>query len=89
MQATSSPNARRGFAFALAAYASWGVFPLYFRALRAVDAPEILAHRVAWSAVFLAAVVTAQRRWKEYARAFGSLRSVGTYALSTALVTVN
>jgi chloramphenicol-sensitive protein RarD len=87
--ATSSPNARRGFAFALAAYAAWGVFPLYFRALRAVDAPEILAHRVAWSAVFLAALVTAQRRWKEYARAFGSLRSVGIYALSTALVTIN
>jgi chloramphenicol-sensitive protein RarD len=83
------PSARRGFGFALAAYLAWGVFPIYFKALRAVDAPEILAHRVAWSAVFLALLVTLQRRWTEYGRAFGSFRSVGIYALSTALVTVN
>jgi chloramphenicol-sensitive protein RarD len=85
----SALRSRRGFAYALAAYGAWGVFPLYFKAIRAVDAPEILAHRVAWSAVFLAALVTVQRRWKEYARAFGSLRSVGIYALSTAFVTIN
>ena len=89
MEAPPSPSARRGFAFALAAYLFWGVFPLYFKALRAVDAPEILAHRVVWSAVFLAVLVTLQRRWREYARAFGSRRSVGIYALSTTLVTVN
>jgi chloramphenicol-sensitive protein RarD len=57
--------------------------------LRAVDAPEILAHRVAWSAVFLAALVTVQRRWNEFTRAFHSLRSVAIYALSTTLVTIN
>ena len=89
MEAPPSPTARRGFGFALAAYLFWGVFPLYFKALRAVDAPEILAHRVVWSAVFLAGLVTLQRRWKEYARAFGSRRSVGIYALSTTLVTIN
>ena len=89
MQAPSSPDARRGLVYAFAAYGAWGVFPLYFKALRAVDAPEILAHRVAWSAVFLAGVVTVQRRWKEFVRAFGTLRSVGTYALSTAFVTTN
>jgi len=89
LEAPPSPSARRGFAFALAAYLFWGVFPLYFKALRAVDAPEILAHRVVWSAAFLAVLVTLQRRWKEYARAFGSRRSVGIYALSTTLVTIN
>ncbi len=75
--------------YAFGAYGAWGVFPLYFKALRAVDAPEILAHRVAWSAVFLAALVTAQGRWREYARAFGSWRSVGIYTLSTTFVTIN
>jgi chloramphenicol-sensitive protein RarD len=83
------PNARRGFVYALAAYGAWGVFPLYFKAIHAVDAPEILAHRVAWSAVFLAAVVTVQRRWGEVARAFGSPRSVAIYTLSMAFVTTN
>jgi chloramphenicol-sensitive protein RarD len=75
--------------YAFAAYGAWGAFPIYFRALRAVDAPEILAHRVAWSAVFLAVLVTVQRRWKEFGLAFGSARGVAIYALSTALVTTN
>jgi len=89
VQAPSPPDARHGFAYAFAAYAAWGVFPLYFKALHGIDAPEILAHRVAWSAVFLAALVSAQGRWKEYARAFRSVRSIAIYALSTALVTTN
>jgi chloramphenicol-sensitive protein RarD len=80
---------RRGFLFALAAYGAWGLFPLYFKAIRGVDAPEILAHRVAWSAIFLAVLVTTQRRWTQYASAFRSLRTVSVYALSTALVTTN
>src|SRR5262245_9714431 len=89
MNEASPSNARRGVVYALAAYGVWGVFPPYFKALRGVAAPEILAHRVAWSAVFLAVLVTAQRRLGEYARAFRSWRSVGVYALSTALVTSN
>jgi chloramphenicol-sensitive protein RarD len=89
MNEASPSSARRGFVYALAAYGVWGVFPPYFKALRSVAAPEILAHRVAWSAAFLAVLVTVQRRWSEYARAFGSWRSVGIYALSTALVTTN
>jgi chloramphenicol-sensitive protein RarD len=87
--APSPKAARQGIGYALAAYLSWGIFPIYFKTLRAVGAVEILAHRVAWSAVFLAAMVTAQRRWSEYRRAFQSLRSVATYALSTCFVTTN
>jgi chloramphenicol-sensitive protein RarD len=78
-----------GFGYALAAYAAWGVFPLYFRALKRVPPLEILAHRVLWSALLLAGVVAAQRRGGEYRAAFRSARSVGVYALSTTLVTCN
>ena len=84
---TQSPRA--GFFFALAAYTAWGAFPVYFRALRAVSPLEILAHRVFWSALLLAALVTWARRWPEYRAAFGTSRKVGTYALSAALVTTN
>lgn len=80
---------RSGLGYALAAYSSWGLFPLYFRALRRVPAPEILAHRVLWSALFLAALVGARGRLGEYRRAFASARSVATYALSTALISCN
>jgi chloramphenicol-sensitive protein RarD len=78
-----------GLAPALAAYLSWGVFPLYFKALRRVPALEILAHRVVWSTVFLAALVLARGRAAEWRHAFRSPRRLGIYALSTALVTCN
>ena len=84
-----SRSPRTGFAFALAAYLAWGVFPLYFKALKQVPPPEILAHRVVWSAVFLALLVTATRRWREVAAALRPARRIGVYALSTTLVTTN
>lgn len=34
----------------------WGLFPLYFRALQHVPASQILAHRLVWSFVVLAAI---------------------------------
>jgi len=52
-----------GVAAAASAYLIWGLFPLYFHALQGVPAGEVLAHRVAWSALFMAALVTALRRW--------------------------
>ncbi len=36
----------------LAAYVSWGLFPLYFTLLASVGAVEIVAHRIAWSVLF-------------------------------------
>lgn len=47
----------RGLAFALAAYGSWGLLPIYFKALSGVPAVEILAHRVVWSVLLLAALL--------------------------------
>ena len=64
-QAPAKPEAdkerRNGILLSAAAYAIWGAFPLYFKALEPPPL-EVLAHRVVWSAVFLALVVLAQRR---------------------------
>lgn len=35
----------------LAAYILWGLFPLYFKVLQSIPAPEIIVHRVLWSAL--------------------------------------
>jgi len=53
---TTQPNAPavgRGYAAALAAFAIWGVFPIYLIGLRDVSATQITAHRIVWSVVFL------------------------------------
>ena len=39
-----------GIVYAALAFVWWGLFPLYFRIVTTVPAPEILAHRVVDSA---------------------------------------
>ena len=40
--------------FGTAAYALWGLFPLYWPLLEPAGAVEILAHRIVWSALTMA-----------------------------------
>jgi chloramphenicol-sensitive protein RarD len=45
--------ANKGFAPAAAAFALWGLFPLYFHPLHEVSALQVIAHRVVWSCLFV------------------------------------
>jgi len=42
---------------AVATYAMWGVFPIYWKQVAGIGALHILCHRVLWSAVFLLVVL--------------------------------
>ena len=57
MNAEASRLDRRGIAYALSAYATWGLFPLYYLWLQHVSAPQLLAHRIVWSCLALGVVV--------------------------------
>ena len=46
---------RLGYLYGFGAYLIWGFFPIYFKLLRPAGPVEILAHRVVWSVVFVAA----------------------------------
>jgi chloramphenicol-sensitive protein RarD len=63
----TSPPAR-GFASSIAAFVTWGLFPLYLLGLRQVSAMQITAHRVAWSCVFVLG-------WLALRRELGQLRA--------------
>ncbi|MDR7331347.1 EamA family transporter RarD [Roseateles asaccharophilus] len=54
-----------GVFYALGAYLSWGLFPLYFRQIAAIPSLQIVAHRTLWSLVFVAGVllVTGHLKW--------------------------
>jgi chloramphenicol-sensitive protein RarD len=54
---------RLGVLSGLAAYALWGLFPLYFPLLEPAGGVEIVAHRVLWSLLFVALLLTVVRRW--------------------------
>jgi chloramphenicol-sensitive protein RarD len=58
-----------GFVYALLAYAAWGVFPIYFKALPWVPADQVLAHRILWSVVLLAVATPLLGRWGAARRA--------------------
>jgi chloramphenicol-sensitive protein RarD len=43
----------RGLAAAVAAFSVWGLFPIYLHPLSGVSALQVIAHRIAWSCLFL------------------------------------
>ena len=80
-------NHRTGLAAGVSAYLLWGLFPLYWPLLEPAAAIEILAHRIAWSLVFVAGLLalTAGFAW---VRGLGRRRA-GLLTLAAVLVTVN
>lgn len=87
-----SPSTRqeraRGLVLALAAYLSWGLFPVYFKALREVPALEVLAHRVLWSALLLAALLARRGDAAGFRAPFRRGR-LPLLALTAALISAN
>ncbi|HEX7743721.1 MAG TPA: EamA family transporter RarD [Micromonosporaceae bacterium] len=79
----------RGYLYGLGAYALWGFFPLYIKLLRPAGPVEILAHRVIWSAVFVALVLAAMRNWAFLRTFVRRPRALGGVTLAAALIGVN
>ncbi|NUT35795.1 MAG: EamA family transporter RarD [Hamadaea sp.] len=80
---------RRGYLLGIGAYVCWGFFPLYFKQLQAAGAVEILAHRVVWSLLSIAVIVTALRRWRAIAALARTPSKLAAMALAAALIAVN
>jgi chloramphenicol-sensitive protein RarD len=80
---------RKGLAAAAAAFAIWGVFPLYFKPLQAVSALQVTAHRVVWSCVALLALMAVR---KEIGAVRAALASPGValrLAAAATLISLN
>ncbi|MEW5888895.1 MAG: EamA family transporter RarD [Pseudomonadota bacterium] len=86
---SAQAESRTGALYAGAAYLLWGAFPLYFKAVKHVSALEIIVHRVLWSALFVALLLAATRRFIGFKALARQPRLVGTLCLTTALVTTN
>ena len=81
------PQSRSGLAAGVGAYLLWGLFPLYWPLLEPAAPVEILAHRIAWSLVFLVAVLAVAGGFG-WVRALGRRRA-GMLSLAAVLVTIN
>lgn len=51
--------------FGVLAYLMWGLFPAFFPLLLPAGPLEILSHRIIWTAVIMASVLTFRRGWAE------------------------
>nr|WP_218860191.1 EamA family transporter RarD [Petropleomorpha daqingensis] len=80
---------RIGVISGISAYALWGVFPLYFPLLEPAGGVEIVAHRVLWSLVFIALLLTAVRRWRLVRATLADRRALLVLAGAAALIAVN
>jgi chloramphenicol-sensitive protein RarD len=49
----------------VAAYTLWGFFPAFFPLLEPAGPVEIVGHRIVWSVVVMALVLTVLRRWRD------------------------
>ncbi|MBI9078963.1 MAG: EamA family transporter RarD [Pseudodesulfovibrio sp.] len=78
-----------GFIAALAAFVSWGLFPMYWKALVSVDPLEILCNRIVWSLVFISIVLTFKKRWDETFKSLRSRRDFCILALSSIVLGFN
>ncbi len=78
-----------GLAFAIAAFASWGLAPIYFKALKAVHPTQIVAHRVIWSVLLLVVLVQLTGKWGAVRTAWANPKNRKVLALTTALISGN
>ncbi len=88
MTGTADSN-RGGIQLGLAAYAIWGVMPLYFKLLAGVQPTEIVAHRILWSLLLLGLLATMWRRWGAIRAAIGTGKVLVTLLATACLIAVN
>jgi chloramphenicol-sensitive protein RarD len=82
-------NSNKGFVPAVSAFVIWGGFPLYFHLLSQVSALQVIAHRIAWSCVFVVAWMALRKELPAVRTALTTPGVVSRLALSATLITLN
>ncbi|MDJ0521730.1 MAG: EamA family transporter RarD [Planctomycetota bacterium] len=72
-----------------AAFAIWGLVPIYWKAVSAIPPREMITYRVLWALPFLALILKVWGGWRHVGVALKRPRIIGLLALSAALVGFN
>ncbi|SFY52270.1 EamA family transporter RarD [Streptomyces sp. F-1] len=89
MAAASKGEHRIGLLNGFAAYGAWGLVPLYWPLLKPAGAVEVLAHRMAWSLLFVVAALLFVRRWAWVGELLRQPRRLALIAVAATVITVN
>jgi chloramphenicol-sensitive protein RarD len=79
----------RGVWQAAAAYAMWGLLPLYWKALQAIPALQLISHRIAWSSVLVTLLVVAMGQMKEFRAKVFNPKTLLIYGAAAVLLGAN
>jgi chloramphenicol-sensitive protein RarD len=79
----------KGLLYAFGAYFIWGLFPIYWKFLKHVPAPQLLGHRICWSFVLLAVVLLASRKGTEFRALISNYKNLRIYLIASILVGLN
>lgn len=82
-------QAASGFLFTAGAFVIWGFLPLYWSLLFHIPALGVLCHRIVWSWVFVAALLSLGRQWHLVGALFKDKRALLFTALSGLIVNTN
>ncbi|MEB2333321.1 MAG: EamA family transporter RarD [Anaerolineaceae bacterium] len=78
----------KGILNGVVAYALWGFFPLYWKLLREVPAPQLLGHRIIWSFALLIAIIGVSGQWRDF-HSVVNWRVFRVYLIASILIGVN
>ena len=82
-------DSRAGLLMGAGAFALWGLYPFYFKALGHVPALEIVAHRIFWSTLVLALIIQLRGAWGPVTAALFDPRLRWGLAATTLLIATN
>lgn len=89
MTQTEAQRTRAGILYALATFGAWGLNPFYFKAVDEIPAIEVIAHRVIWSSLLLAGLITVGRQWPQVRAAVMARRTLATLFLTSLIIGAN
>ncbi len=82
---------QKGTLYAIGAYISWGLLPIYWKWLRHVPAAQLLSHRILWSFLALFAVIGVAHHyhWSDFRAATLKPTIMRAYSVAAVLIGIN
>jgi chloramphenicol-sensitive protein RarD len=80
---------KKGLWYALGAYVIWGLFPIYWKLLRQVDAVQLIGHRIVWSFIILFLFIIFSGQFKALRVATFQKRVLLIYFVASILIGIN
>lgn len=80
---------KKGIWYAMGAYVTWGLLPVYWELLKHVPALQLLGHRIIWSFLLLFGGILATRQWIAFRSITLNRRVLGIYSIAAILIAIH